>query len=160
MSNMSSESRAGRLAGFLIALLGAGCGKSEDGLPGDAIGLTREVRDAVPPEVVAIEDVIDAPERFERRRITILAEVAAVFSPRAFELEGGLVALVHRSSRVIAADGWEGEAVRATGVVVPTDAPELSEALEIDLNLELETELAGDPVLLLVNGVEWVYEPR
>lgn len=169
-SNMTPHARTAGLAVLLLAIASAqaACGDrtppegfglgEEEGPPGGTVGNRREVRDMTEPTLAEPEEIVDQPRAYAGERVTVVADVHEVFGPHAFEVDGGLVALGPRDARWFAAEEWRGESIQVTGTVLPL--AQIETDLGWSLNVEIESELAGDAVALAVERVEWVYDER
>jgi hypothetical protein len=127
-------------------------------MPGEPVGTTG-ASDAT------IADVVERPERFIGRTVTLRGEVERAYSPRAFTL-GGDDLLFDRELLVLGRSGAAGHEAGSGDPVVETDAVQVTGTLrqmaltdlerEVgwDLDPELEVTLAGAPTVLIADRVQ------
>ena len=131
---MLRTNRIGRLApgtalGALLALVALGCGEAQVG--------------------VTVQDVLDEPDRYVGKAITVQGEVAETHGPHWFTIDAPGV--LDDEMLVFSRDpyeAFEGREVAVSGEVQMLVVSELETEYGVDLDPELEIEFSDRPILI------------
>jgi hypothetical protein len=147
-----------------LSISAAACDRTRnDAATADPIGTTGPaVGDS---GMVRVADLVDAPNSYVGKTVTVEADVEEVFGPRAFALDedaplaGGIdnnLLVFSKAAGDLADidDEWLNNTVRVTGKVGRMSVVEIERELGWDLDPQLETELEGAGPVLIASSVD------
>ena len=117
---------------------------------------------------VDVAQLMENPQAYVGKTVTVVADVEEVYGPRAFSLDedaplrGGIdkdMLVLGKASQLDEIDDqWLNNKVRVTGTVGTVALIEVEREIGWDLNPEIETELEGAGAVLIADSVTRVQE--
>ena len=155
---------------FAVILASSACDREQsvverEGAPAESREMEGTTGEAAEGATVDVAALMESPDKYFGRTVTIVADVEEVLGPNAFTvdedaaLRGGVdndMVVLSRKADTLADidDQWLNNKVRVTGTVGRMNIVEIEREIGWDLDPELEAEVEKAGAVLIANSVE------